>query len=92
MRARNGLKAAGLVAASALLIVVLTAAGLLAFIFYNMSAGRDWTAPSEKVSAALVWSGSGYTFTGEELLGEQRWKGWQILWKFPVQSWLVHLS
>ena len=54
MRARNGLKAAGLVAASALLIVVLTAAGLLAFIFYNMSAGRDWTAPSEKVSAALV--------------------------------------
>ena len=47
MRARNGLKAAGLVAASALLIVVLTAAGLLAFIFYNMSAGRDWTAPSE---------------------------------------------
>ena len=73
MRARNGLKAAGLVAASALLIVVLTAAGLLAFIFYNMSAGRDWTAPSEKVSAALVWSGSGYTFTGEELLGEQRW-------------------
>ena len=73
MRARNGLKAAGLVAASALLIVVLTAAGLLAFIFYNMSASRDWTAPSEKVSAALVWSGSGYTFTGEELLGEQRW-------------------
>ena len=73
MRARNGLKAAGLVAASALLIVVLTAAGLLAFIFYNMSAGRDWTAPSEKVSAALVWSGSGYTFAGEELLGEQRW-------------------
>ena len=54
MRARNGLKAAGLGAASALLIVVLTAAGLLAFIFYNMSAGRDWTAPSEKVSAALV--------------------------------------
>ena len=73
MRARNGLKAAGLVAASALLIVVLTAAGLLAFIFYNMSAGRDWTAPSEKVSAALIWSGNGYTFTGEELLGEQRW-------------------
>ena len=73
MRARNGLKAAGLVAASALLIVVLTAAGLLAFIFYNMSAGRDWTAPSEQVSAALIWSGNGYTFTGEELLGEQRW-------------------
>ena len=73
MRARNGLKAAGLVAASALLIVVLTAAGLLAFLFYNMSGGRDWTAPSEKVSAALIWSGNGYTFTGEELLGEQRW-------------------
>ena len=73
MRARNGLKAAGLVAASALLIVVLTAAGLLSFIFYNISAGRDWTVPSEQVSAALIWSGNGYTFTGEELLGEQRW-------------------
>ena len=45
MRARNGLKAAGLVAASALLIVVLTAAGLLSFIFYNISAGRDWARP-----------------------------------------------
>ena len=73
MRARNGLKAAGLVAASALLIVVLTAAGLLAFIFYNMSAGRDWTAPSEKVSAALTWTGRDYAFTGEDLLGEERW-------------------
>lgn len=73
MRARNGLKAAGLVVASALLIVVLTAAGLLAFIFYNMSAGRDWTAPSEKVSAALTWTGRDYAFTGEDLLGEERW-------------------
>ena len=73
MRARNWMKAAGLVAASALLIVVLTAAGLLAFIFYNMSAGRDWTAPSEKVSAALTWTGRDYAFTGEDLLGEERW-------------------
>ena len=63
MRARNGLKAAGLVVASALLIVVLTAAGLLSFIFYNISAGRDWTVPSEQVSVALIWSGNGYTFT-----------------------------
>ena len=77
MRARNGLKAAGLVAASALLIVVLTAAGLLAFIFYNISAGRDWTVPSEQVSAALIWS-------GEKFMVCQRpaHKARGLLWEF----------
>ena len=85
MRARGWLKAAGLVAVSAVLIVGITLVGLMAFIAYNVSAGRGWTAPSEKVSAALVRSGSGYTFTGEELLGEQRWamlidSGGEVVW------------
>ena len=85
MRARGWLKAAGLVAVSAVLIAGITLVGLMAFIAYNVSAGRGWTAPSEKVSAALVRSGSGYTFTGEELLGEQRWAmlidpGGEVVW------------
>ena len=85
MRARGWLKAAGLVAVSAVLIAGITLVGLMAFIAYNVSAGRGWTAPSEKVSAALVRSGSGYTFTGEELLGEQRWamlidSGGEVVW------------
>ena len=85
MRARGWLKAAGLAAVSAVLIAGITLVGLMAFIAYNVSAGRGWTAPSEKVSAALVRSGSGYTFTGEELLGEQRWamlidSGGEVVW------------
>ena len=72
-------------AVSAVLIAGITLVGLMAFIAYNVSAGRGWTAPSEKVSAALVRSGSGYTFTGEELLGEQRWAmlidpGGEVVW------------
>ena len=73
MRLRNWLKGAGLVAASALLIVAIVLVGLLAFISYNIGAGRSWTVPSEELSAALTWSEEGYTFTGTDLLGEKHW-------------------
>ena len=87
MRLRNWLKGAGLVAASALLIVAIVLVGLLAFISYNIGAGRSWTVPSEELSAALTWSEEGYTFTGTDLLGEKHWAmliglDGQVVWSF----------
>lgn len=73
MRMRSLLKGAGLVAAAAALIVLVTLAGLLAFVFYNTSTGRDWSAPVGEVSQALTWDGTAYVFTGEDLLEDDRW-------------------
>ena len=73
MRMRSLLKGAGLVAAAAALIVLVTLAGLLAFVAYNTSTGRDWSAPVGEVSRALTWDGTAYVFTGEDLLEDDRW-------------------
>ena len=73
MKARGLLKGAGLVAASAVLIVAVILAGILSFVYYNTAAGRVWGVPLRLLSAALVSGEDGYTFTGEELLGEDRW-------------------
>ena len=57
MRGRNlrrTLVAAGLVAASAVLVLVLAVAGLLAFIVTSAGAGSSWNASMDELSAALV--------------------------------------
>ena len=85
MRMRSLLKGAGLVAAAAALIVLVTLAGLLAFVAYNTSTGRDWSAPVGEVSRALTWDGTAYVFTGEDLLEDDRWamlldESGQVVW------------
>ena len=55
MRGRNlrrTLVAAGLVAASAVLVLVLAVAGLLAFIVTSAGAGSSWNASMDELSAA----------------------------------------
>ncbi len=85
MKMRSLLKGAGLVAASAALIVALTLVGIWSFIFYNTDSGRDWSAPVGEISQALTWDGSGYVFTGEDLLDGDRWamlldESGQVVW------------
>ena len=53
MKARGLLKGAGLVAASAVLIVAVILAGILSFVYYNTAAGRVWGVPLRLLSAAL---------------------------------------
>ena len=74
MRGRNlrrTLVAAGLVAASAVLVLVLAVAGLLAFIVTSAGAGSSWNASMDELSAALVRTEGGYAFTGGEYLAEK---------------------
>lgn len=73
MKLRSLLKGAMLVTVSALLIAVVTLLGLVAFIYYNSNGGRDWNTPMEKLSGTLIWNGTDYSFTGDELLEEDRW-------------------
>ena len=73
MKLRNLLKGAILVTVSALLIAVVTLLGLIAFLYYNSNGGRDWSTPMQKLSNALIWDGTAYSFTGDEVLEEERW-------------------
>lgn len=73
MKLRSVLKGTLLVAVSALLIVVVTLLGLVAFVYYNSGGGQDWNTPVEALSDALIWDGTAYSFTGEDLLEEERW-------------------
>ncbi len=73
MKLRSFWKGAMLVTASALLIAVVTLVGLFAFVYYNSNGGRDWSTPMAQLSDALVWDGTTYSFTGDELLEEDRW-------------------
>ena len=87
MNLRSLLKGAILVTASAALIAVITIAGILAFVFYHSDGGRSWDAPVSKISSALVWDGTAYEFSGEELLGDDRWailisEDGQVIWSF----------
>lgn len=73
MRLRGLWKGAMLVAASALLIAVVTLVGLIGFVYYNSNGGQDWNTPMEQLSNALVWDGTAYVFTDGALLEEDRW-------------------
>ena len=90
MRGRNlrrTLVAAGLVAASAVLVLVLAVAGLLAFIVTSAGAGSSWNVSMDELSAALVRTEGGYAFTGGEYLAEKElWamlvdEGGAVVWQ-----------
>lgn len=73
MKLRSLLKGAMLVTVSALLIAAVTMLGLFSFVYYNSNGGRDWGTPMAKLSDALTWDRTAYSFTGDELLEEDRW-------------------
>ena len=87
MNLRSLLKGAILVTASAVLIAVITIAGILAFIFYHSDGGRSWDVSVSRVSSALTWNGAEYEFSGDRLLGDDRWailisEDGQVIWSF----------
>lgn len=87
MNLRSVFKGALLVTASAALIAFITMAGILAFIWYNSSGGRNWGVSVSQVSAALAQEGSGYAFAGADLLPEGNWallldESGQVVWSF----------
>ena len=87
MNLRSLLKGAILVTASAALIAVITMAGILAFVFYHSDGGRSWGVSVSRVSSTLTWNGTAYEFSGENLLGDDRWailisEDGQVIWSF----------
>ena len=73
MKLRSLWKGAMLVTVSALLIAAVTLVGLISFVYCNSNGGQDWNTPMEQLSDALVWDGTAYSFTKDELLEEERW-------------------
>ncbi len=74
MRGRNlrrTLVAAGLVAASAVLVLILALGGLLAFIVASAGVSSSWNASVADLSAALTETEDGYTFTAADYLAEK---------------------
>ncbi|HJB14184.1 MAG TPA: HAMP domain-containing histidine kinase [Candidatus Oscillibacter excrementigallinarum] len=87
MSLRSLLKGAVLVTASAALIAGITIAGILAFVFYHSDGGRSWDVSVSRVSSTLTWNGTAYEFSGENLLGDDRWailisEDGQVIWSF----------
>ena len=87
MSLRSLLKGAVLVTASAALIAGITIAGILAFVFYHSDGGRSWDVSVSRVSSTLTWDGTDYEFSGENLLGDDRWailisEDGQVIWSF----------
>lgn len=87
MNLRSIVKGALLVTASAALIAFITMVGILAFIWYNSSGGRNWGVSVSQVSAALTKEDSGYVFAGKNLLPEGNWallldESGQVVWSF----------
>lgn len=85
MSLRGLSKGALLVTASAALITVITMAGILAFIFYHSDGGRSWSVSITRVSDTLTWNGTEYEFSGDALLGNDRWailisEDGQVIW------------
>ena len=72
MKLRGLIKGVVLVAASSLLIAVLTLLSLFSFVYYHSDGGRDWGVSMSELSDTLVRDGTAYVFTGEKLLGN-RW-------------------
>lgn len=73
MSLRSIFKGAMLVTASAALIAVITIAGILALAFYYSDGGRSWSVSITRVSDALTYDGTEYDFSGDALLGDDRW-------------------
>ena len=73
MSLRSIFKGAMLVTASAALIAVITIAGILALAFYYSDGGRSWSVSVTRVSDALTYDGTEYDFSGDALLGDDRW-------------------
>ena len=72
MKLRSLWKGILLVTLSAFLIFFITAAGCFAFGCYVSDWGRGWSAPVDQISATLTRGEKGYTFSGDDLLGD-RW-------------------
>ena len=87
MKLRSLLKAALLVAGSALLIAAVSLLGIIFFLYHNSGGGQDWSAPVSAISETLTPTGAGYAFTGEALLEEDRWamlldREGRVVWSF----------
>ena len=72
---------------SAALIAVITIAGILALAFYYSDGGRSWSVSVTRVSDALTYDGTEYDFSGDALLGDDRWailisEDGQVIWSF----------
>lgn len=68
---RRTLVVAGLATASAVLVLVLAMAGLLALIVISAGTSNLWNTSVDELPAALVRTEGGYTFTGGEHLAEE---------------------
>ena len=87
MKLRSLLKAALLVAGSALLIAAVSLLGIIFFLYHNSGGGQDWSAPVSAISDTLTPTGAGYAFTGAALLEEDRWamlldREGRVVWSF----------
>ena len=88
MKLKHLWKAAGLVALSAILILTLCLAGLLALVLRSAQITQFWNAPLAKLSQSLVLEEGRYHFTGEDLLAQQDlWlmlvgRDGQVLWQY----------
>lgn len=85
MSLRSLFKGALLVTASAALIAIVTIVGILAFIFYHSDGGRSWDMSVSRISSTLTWDGTEYEFSGNDLLGDDRWailigEDGQVVW------------
>lgn len=68
MKLRTLWQGAGLVVLSALLILVISAAGLLALIYRSAQVNQFWNFSLVRTSEALTRTADGYAFTGQDLL------------------------
>ena len=73
MKLRGLFKGALLLTLASLMVAALAVVGLLGFIYYNSQGGQNWDAPLQQLSQTLTCEEGDYTFSGEELLGEDRW-------------------
>lgn len=60
MKLRGLIKGVVLVAASSLLIAVLTLLSLFSFVYYHSDGGRDWGVSMSELSDTLVRDGTAY--------------------------------
>ncbi len=70
MKLKPLFQAVGLIAASAVLILVICLAGLLAFILQTSQMSQSWNAPVSAISDSLSQENGRYVFTGESYLEE----------------------
>ena len=68
MKLRPLWQGVGLVALSALLILVISAAGLLALVYRSSQINQFWNFSLVRASEALTRTAEGYAFTGQDLL------------------------